>query len=235
MFLHASGQAKNSLCCFVNADIILPERFASLATRLSDAAKSRFLAVGQRLDVAVSGEVAYGPGWEAAFRAGRELAVHPPTGSDFFLFPKGQYCMNGLPRLIVGRPGWDLVAIYHARKSRYQVIDMSPACLVYHQRHDYSHKKQVYANLMDEPEAAHNVSFLPERNAFDFTLIACDYVFSRDYKLKRNHCRGDKKAYLEIRQALGGSGWMAEIDFRLHAVKERIRNRPLSWPAHGSG
>ncbi len=92
--------------------------------------------------------------------------------------------------LVVGRPGWDLWMIYDARKKGYQVIDLSMVYKVYHQNHDYSHKKKIFTSNLEEPESKWNLSFLPENLKFTFTLEACDYYVNENFNLTKSSFKG---------------------------------------------
>ncbi len=44
-----------------------------------------------------------------------------------------------MPDFAIGRAGWDNWMIYHARQQGWPVIDGTPAVMIMHQNHDYSH------------------------------------------------------------------------------------------------
>ena len=94
--------------------------------------------VGQRWDLAVDDALEYGPGWEEALlhRLATDGRLHPPGGSDYFVFPAA--CLRK-PPLAIGRAGWDNWMIYHARRQRWPVVDATAAVTVIHQNHDYQH------------------------------------------------------------------------------------------------
>jgi hypothetical protein len=61
--------------------------------------------------------------------------LHPPSGSDYFLYPRGLF--EKIPDFAVGRAGWDNWMIYHARKEGWKVVDATPSLMIVHQNHDY--------------------------------------------------------------------------------------------------
>jgi hypothetical protein len=63
--------------------------------------------------------------------------LHPPGGSDYFIFPREAY--TDMPAFAIGRAGWDNWMIYHARCQGWEVIDATRAAQIVHQTHDYSH------------------------------------------------------------------------------------------------
>jgi hypothetical protein len=127
------SSASHNLMVYSNTDIILMSDFISGVRR---APEGRFLMVGQRWDVELNELVNFdNPEWEAELRdhVARFGALHPPTGSDYFVFPRR--AMGKLPPFIVGRPGWDNWLIYHARSLGMPVIDATRAITVIHQNH----------------------------------------------------------------------------------------------------
>lgn len=214
MFDYVSKKSKNRLCCFINADIVLTPGFLVTVEKILLKIKQPFLAVGQRYDFDnVNGEWDFSGNWEATYLDPSEMKLHPPTGSDYFLFPAGQYNKSEMKPLVVGRPTWDLWMIYHARKRNYFTIDLSNAYKVYHQNHDYSHKKEIFKNNLDEPESKHNSSFLPADGQCDFTLYACNYIATPQFKIKKNFSRNYREKYLHIEKLLGKNPFISKVKF----------------------
>jgi len=206
MFETVSDCATYEICCFVNADIILPGNFIGDVSSIHSALGRDYLIVGQRNDVDVDKLFSFDAQWEHRFQLeyGASLCEHPPQGSDYFVFPKGQYLQGHMPTLLVGRPGWDLWMIYNARSRGYKTIDLSFSTRVIHQNHDYGHKHKIYNELSDDPEAKINLAHLPKKGRFIFTLLACNYLY-RDGELCRNYSRGDLRNYRKIERILGRS------------------------------
>jgi hypothetical protein len=136
-----SNTRDNSPCPFlgiVNTDIILfPDVFDALKT----AAKrfNTFLLAGQRWDLDVTSEIF---GGSIGFQKLKETIsskgmLHPPMGSDYFIFPRG--CYKNIPDFAIGRAGWDNWFIYKSRLEGWPVIDCTRDVLIVHQNHDYRH------------------------------------------------------------------------------------------------
>jgi hypothetical protein len=126
------------LLAFINTDIIVFPEFLS-AIRDVAALKEKFLLVGQRWDLDVQEELEFNDGWEERLhqRLSAEGRLHPPAGSDYFVFPRA--CFSDVPRFAVGRAGWDNWMIFKARWEHWPVIDATREVQIIHQDHDYSH------------------------------------------------------------------------------------------------
>jgi len=197
MFECIARIATHPVCCFVNADIILTSRFVHKALSIHEQLGKNYLAVGQRYDIDLDQELDFSENWQTDLEklVQSSGSIHPPLGSDYFLFPKGQYLPGEIPDLLVGRGGWDLWMIYHARVCRLHVVDLSPSIKVIHQDHSYEHRKVKFQGYQEDEEALANLQFLPKGETYDYTLLACNFFFEHG-KLRRNFARGDLKRYL---------------------------------------
>ena len=155
VFEVAQQRAAFPLVCYVNADIILLPDFLS-AVHTVARMKPRSLVVGQRWDLDVIEQLTFGDDWveELAGRVSREGVLHPPWGSDFFVFPRG--LVGRLPDFAVGRPAWDNWMIYHARNRRIPVIDVTGVTTVVHQNHGYTHVRAGTGPAWEGVEAERN-------------------------------------------------------------------------------
>jgi hypothetical protein len=130
--------ARHPVLCFLNADILLLDDFLaavdSVARRLE-----QYLVVGQRWDLEVRKPLRTEPGWQAdlRWRLAASGVLHRPVGSDYFVFPRGQY--PDLPDFTIGRSGWDNWMIFDGRRRHIPVVDASRRITVVHQNHDYAH------------------------------------------------------------------------------------------------
>lgn len=151
VFDQVRSNCATQLACYVNADIILSSDLAEAADRIATA---DFLAIGQRWDVDISEPIdfsippALGDVHDLARRSGK---LHPPWGSDYFLYPRT--IDWGLPAFAVGRPGWDNWLIFHARQLGIPVVDMSECVEVLHQNHEYGHVAGARDDGWEGPEA----------------------------------------------------------------------------------
>lgn len=154
IFSLAREASDSPLLAYVNADIILFPDLVTAARQVS-ARMERFLVIGQRWDMDITTGLDFSAGWQE--RLGTELntcgCLHPPAGSDYFLFPRTLF--TSIPDFAIGRAGWDNWMIYHAREQSTPVIDGTPSIRVIHQNHDYSHLpgKQPHYDL---PESQQN-------------------------------------------------------------------------------
>jgi hypothetical protein len=226
MFDVASKLSTYPICCFLNADIILTKQFFDDILTIHQKLKRSYLVVGQRLDVDVSELLEFSHEWEESFKLKYQskMQIHPPYGSDFFVFPKGQYTEANLPPMLVGRPAWDNYMIYDARKKRIKLIDLSKSNMVIHQNHDYSHKpKDEKQKELDEK---YNFQFFPsDENAQLYLLDFCSY-FLKNKSLKKNYCEKDwDKYYLRSMKFDGVSFWdrlKIRLEVRFLKYKEKI-------------
>ena len=199
MFGRITGIAAHPVCCFVNADIVLTSEFVRNALSIHEQLGRGYLAVGQRYDVALDQELNFSENWETDLEKLVQSSgnIHPPSGSDYFLFPRGQYLLGEIPDLLVGRGGWDLWMIYHARMCGLRVIDLSPSTMVVHQDHSYEHRKVAFNGYQKDEEALANLKYMPEGETYDYTLLACNF-FLEQGRLRRNFARGNLRHYLAL-------------------------------------
>jgi hypothetical protein len=138
VFSLARENARHSLLCFANADIIFLEDLLTGAKRVRDRFK-HFLLLGQRWNLNITEPIDFQHDWLRGLRqqvssVGR---LHGPLGSDYFVFERN--LLRGMPDFAMGRPGWDNWTIYAGRAAGVPVIDATEAITVIHQDHDYSH------------------------------------------------------------------------------------------------
>ncbi len=221
MFGKIAEIASHDVCCYLNADILLTSSFFDTVLSLHRRLSSRYLLVGERIDADVTGEMRFSDMWEEEFvsKYGSSFKPHAPYGSDFFVFPKGQYSVGKMSDLLIGRPGWDNWMIWHARKMRYKLVDLSLTVKPYHLNHDYSHLANPHAP--DDPETGQNVRDIPENDRNLFVLAACNYFLSGQRILK-NYARGDINRSVMIERSLGRYGWFAKFDLRYATLTGKV-------------
>jgi len=172
IFKNARAYGSAETLAYINADILLMDNFLSSA-KLLGKKLSKFLAVGQRWDLAIGIPLVFSSGWQERLwtdtqKRGR---LHPSGGSDYFIFPR--LCFREIPEFSIGRAGWDNWMIYQARQKGWPVVDATPSIDIIHQDHDYSHLPggQAHYRL---PESNENVRLAGgERNIF--TLMDTNY------------------------------------------------------------
>lgn len=183
MFEGAAERSEAEFLMFTNADMIYTPAFFEQAKRCCHAAGENFLIVGSRLDFDSEDELRFATPeeFEAFMRSAEQSGeMHPPGGSDYFIFPRRQYLENRLPDLWVGRGGWDIYMIYHAKKLGFPAVDLSPAAYGYHQNHDYKERgPEGRPDYHDDPEASYNLSLLPKGIAWrHWTLEGCTHEWN---------------------------------------------------------
>jgi len=154
IFALARQASQGPLLVYVNADMILLPDLVAAAHAVASQVE-RFLIIGQRWDMEITQLLDFSPGWETNLRAEANASakLHPPAGSDYFVFPRQVF--SDIPSFAIGRAGWDNWMIYHARQQGWPVIDGTPSIQAIHQNHDYSHlpDSQPHYNL---PESRQN-------------------------------------------------------------------------------
>ncbi len=211
MFEVARQASDSPLLLCINADIILLPELLEVVKILSGEAQ-QFLAVGQRWDLDLSKRISFEQGWAAQLN--REVQqrghLHPPVGSDYFIFPRT--CYTHIPDFVIGRSAWDNWMIYDARRRNIPVVDLTSSAVVIHQDHDYSHLpggKPPY----HLPETMNNIRLAGGRRTI-FYIIDANYEL-KDGKLSPIH-RGWKKFWRDIETypiATLHSQWLAELSF----------------------
>lgn len=203
MFAEANNLTHNPVLCYVNADILLPDKFFQTVSILHKKLHKNYLLVGERIDSDVTAELNFITNWETDFvnEYKKSFKIHPPHGSDIFVFPRGQYHLGNMPDLLVGRGAWDNWMIFDGLKNKIKVVDISNTVRVYHQNHDYSHKKIYRADYLD-PEVIFNLKNISKGTSGLFNLLACNYVYEKA-RLKKNYSRGEWRHYIAIQKAFG--------------------------------
>lgn len=138
IFEMARQRSQAPYLAYLNADILLMPDFILAVSQVAQQAE-RFLIVGQRWDLDVHHPLDFSQGWEVHLRQEvlQRGALHPPAGSDYFVFPRNLY--QDMPDFAIGRAGWDNWTIFHAVSQGWAVVDVTPSAMVIHQSHDYSH------------------------------------------------------------------------------------------------
>jgi hypothetical protein len=138
IFEAAHREAIFPILAYLNADIVLLDDFLPAVDQVARW-MAKFLIVGQRWNLDVTEPMRFAPGWRQVMRGRLEAEgrLHPPTGSDYFVFPKGEF--SHLPEFALGRSGWDNWMVFDARRRGIPVVDVTGVVRVVHQNHDYAH------------------------------------------------------------------------------------------------
>ncbi len=218
IFSLAEAHTTAPLLAYVNADILLLDDFLSAAERLA-AWKDRFLMVGQRWDLDVTAPLDFSPGWQEALRrrARAEGRLHPPAGSDYFLFPRGLFA--DMPSFAIGRAGWDNWMIYRARRAGWPVVDASASVFIVHQNHDYRHLPGGQPHYR-QPETLENIRLAGGRAVTRFTLLDASHRLEADGRLRPAPLDRPRLLRAAERAALFyfGAAWADRVHARLRKV-----------------
>lgn len=230
MLALARETSKSSFLGIINADILLfPDVLAAI--RAVERKFKKFLLVGQRWDMEVDDRLT-DPDQFKEFKRKifTEGNLHPPMGSDYFIFPRE--CYLEIPDFAIGRAGWDNWFVYKSRLEGWPVIDSTHDITIVHQNHDYRHLPggQPHYRL---PETKENVAkgggehtiftlFDAQFNLVDGKLIRKPLKFRkilREFEISpttllKSRSLGrlfyfaahPKKAYAEIRKRIIKSG-----------------------------
>ena len=174
-FDQARRHSNNPVLCYINADIILLEGMLSSLQKIQEQFTD-FLAVGQRWDLTVKDRLDFSVGWRAELwrEVERHGQLHPPAGSDYFLFPKQLFA--NMPQLALGRSGWDNWMIYAGRHKRVAVVDATGAIRAIHQDHAYAHLDGGLPHYR-QPESRENLRLAGGRQTI-FTLADATWRFA---------------------------------------------------------
>src|SRR6266850_6318845 len=67
MFDTVNKMATHPVCCYINADILLPEVFFETIQTINETVKTNYLLVGARIDADVDNEIIFNANWEKSF------------------------------------------------------------------------------------------------------------------------------------------------------------------------
>jgi hypothetical protein len=182
MFKLARENSDSPLLCIINADIVLMSDFLQAAKQIASLEKpaggmpKKFVLISQRWDMDIPAPIEFIQGWEERMRsmAHEKGRLHRPTGSDFFLFPRG--CYVDVPDFAIGRAGWDNWMIYKARMEGWPVIDCTQSMMIVHQNHDYSHLPGARPHY-NHPDTQVNTRLAGGQAATRYTTVDSTHAF----------------------------------------------------------
>jgi hypothetical protein len=176
LFETAKHVVTSDLLCYINADIILLSDFMK-AVRQVASQKRRFLMVGQRWDIDITETLGFAPNWEEHLRTRvtQNGRLHPPTGIDYFLFPRGFW--GRIPHFAIGRTAWDNWLLYRARAQGASLIDATQTIMVVHQNHDYAHIPDGVEGAWKGQEAKRNQKLIGGYEK-SFTLLDANWLLT---------------------------------------------------------
>lgn len=193
MFVTAQQISSYPFLCYINADIILMSDFIAAVRRIPF---RRFLMVSQRWDVELNQSLDFSHlDWEIRLREyiRSRGSLHPPTGMDYFVFPRGFW--GDIPPFAIGRTVWDNWLIYAARRRGDSVIDVTQTVIAVHQNHDWSHIPGGEQWAWEGPEAKKNL-ILAGGSKKAFTILDANWILTTQGLIparKPEHCRRMKE------------------------------------------
>ncbi|MBP80170.1 MAG: hypothetical protein CL926_12980 [Deltaproteobacteria bacterium] len=134
-FLHAIEKHPTAVITFVNSDIILTHNIDGIAKSATQRFGENWLVSSERRNVDVPDMENF---WDKSVynRLLQKSENHRKSGMDIFMFTSQlKPTLEKLPRLQVGRPGWDSALIAKSRKQNLNVIDASQSLTILHQNH----------------------------------------------------------------------------------------------------
>jgi hypothetical protein len=183
MFELAGKNSKSPFLAIINTDILLNPDLLKTLKVVSKHFK-KFVIAGQRWDLDVMERLKFSNDFYAQLveRTRKFGHLHPPMGSDYFIFPRE--CYLEVPDFAIGRAGWDNWMMYKSRWEGWPLIDASDDIMVIHQTHNYSHlaNGQPHYRL---PETKQNV-VLAGGDQTIFTLIDATHKISKG-QIKRSN------------------------------------------------
>jgi hypothetical protein len=235
----ARRNARFDFEAYLNCDIALLPEFHAGAGRF---AGRQALVVGQRINLHEGERIPEGGptlAWLGAVAARGKATLHPPAGSDYFIFPRGLW--ENLPPLVIGRAGYDNALIAFCLARGVPVVDATRLIAAIHQHHDYSHVGGGVDEVFAGEDARRNVEAL----GFRFVVSVADATFeSSAAGERRSFSRGAFLRWLQVffslrfgcpvaagaaarvvRRLTGDLGWRSR-DIGLEAVLEELASLP---------
>ena len=142
-FARIRGIATSPLLMYTNADLLYDGTLLSAVETVAD--KTAFLMSGRCWDTKISEDltVATSESWHVLFSEHRTRGrLRGPAGMDYFVFPRAMPL--DMPRLAVGRPGWDCWLAWHCLMNGIPVINATKSVIAIHQNHSYSSLRLGY-------------------------------------------------------------------------------------------
>ncbi len=138
MFELARQSSASPFLAIINTDILLMPDLLQAIQNVSSRFE-KFVIAGQRWDLEVNQYLKFSADFYASLRERtmKDGQIHPPMGSDYFIFPRS--CYLNVPDFAIGRAGWDNWMIFKSCWEGWPLVDASEDVMIIHQSHDYSH------------------------------------------------------------------------------------------------
>lgn len=180
IFYQAELASSHSILAYLNADIILTNDFIPAITHVTKKI-SEFLVVGQRLNINIKQEINFDSDiWEKDLK--NEGLLHPVTGVDYFIFPKGLW--SAIPPFALGRTAWDLWILGRALDLKIPLVDATSVITAIHQNHDYGHLRGGKEEAWSGVEAKRNVAIVGGYKAVKRNISSANYRLTANGLIK---------------------------------------------------
>jgi hypothetical protein len=192
---HAKLYARHDIQIYLNCDILMTE---SILKAVRAVKFSKYLMIGQRIDLHENAQlITDESNWIhqlVQLQKDKKLSLHPPSGKDYFIFPRGLW--DGIPPLIVGRLGYDDGLLTFCFKRNITVIDATYDVVSIHQFHNYNHLPGGLREYESGSDVKFNYHLL--KTIHSSPLISDANWTLRSGRLKKSYARGDILRYLEL-------------------------------------
>lgn len=193
---HAEIYGKNDLQVYLNCDILLSGVMPAL--RLIEF--PQFLLIGQRINLgdAVFVDLDMSDCMAQLVKVVREgkAILDTPSATDYFCFRRGMW--RDIPRIIIGRGGYDQALLAYCMRHRIPIIDGTFRVIALHQFHDYNHIEGGNKVVFSGTDAEHNYREGRAGKHSRAQVSDAGYVIN-GVQLKPRPCRGDWVRQLELK------------------------------------
>lgn len=190
-FYQAHQVSTSSVLVYCNSDVILDGCFVQAIEALSSQQLfEKWLAIGQRTDVAVERELNFDDEAQLQWLEQR-CQQHGKKSShvckEYFAFSRNLF--EDVPPFAVGRGNWDNWIVANAKQAGVPVIDLSKRVSAIHQSHDYGHMQGSRMNCyVNGDEARENQRLAGGRNLISGSV--CTHRLEEDGVQKIGMVRG---------------------------------------------
>ncbi|MFH2039753.1 MAG: hypothetical protein ABIJ65_10000 [Chloroflexota bacterium] len=222
IFTAARENSSSALLGYVNADILLLPDLLPAIRYMAEMVKE-FILVGQRWDLDVWEVLDFSDGWATRLRhdINSHGKLHPPAGSDYFIFPRS--CYQDIPDFAIGRAGWDNWMIYQARKQGWLAVDATRVITIVHQGHDYAHLPEGKTHRR-VPETDENIRLAGGREITRFSLVDADRRLVTGLQIDRKWEMATLRRVIETYPLLAWNnyGMTSQITAFFHRLKYKL-------------
>ena len=139
-FAKANKICESPFLAYFNADIILIDDFVQSMRQLAKSELGDFLAIGRRIELDLDRPIDFSNNKsvnalvDLIESKGRYASI---LCKDYFVFRRG--CFRSIPEFAIGRGNWDNWLVFHAKRNRIPVVDLTRSTTAVHSIHQYEH------------------------------------------------------------------------------------------------